>query len=112
MGLKPSAKKNKKITVGETMTNFLLNEESPQKGKAQSVNEMFFRDKGKQRIDPKGFVEWGSVGFVANTWTKSDKMEIKCTTMIFLFRALNHSSGTCKLRNPTTGSIVVKDSVQ
>ena len=111
-GLKPNVKKNKKIIVEAIKTACFLNEECPQKGKSLSVNEIFFGDKGKQRVKQKDFVEWGRIGFVANKRTKTAKMENRGTAMMFVGYALDHPSGTYKFYNPTTDAIIESNSVR
>ena len=110
-GLKNKVKMNKKIIIEAIKTASFLNDECPQKGKAVSVNELFFGTAGKDRVKVKDFVEWGRIGFVANKRTRTKKSDVKGTAMMMVGYSLNHPSGTYRLYNPQNDTIIDSNSV-
>ena len=111
-GLKDNVKRNTKILVEAIKAACFLNDECVQKSKTESVNHIFFGVKGKDRVKPKHFIEWGRIGFVANKRTKTTKMNNNGTAMLMVGYALNHPSGTYRFYNPETNSIIISNSVK
>ena len=87
--LKDNVKHNKMIIVEAICTASYLNDKCIQKGKKQTVNQIFFGNKAKDRVKMKHLIEWGRIEFTANIGTKAAKMEFNGTVMLFVGYALD-----------------------
>ena len=111
-GLKDNVKRNIKILIEAIKTASFLNDECIQKGKSESINKISFGAKGRDRVKPQHFIEWGRVGFVANKRTKTTKMNNNGTPMLMVGYALDHPSGTYRFYDPSKDSLIVSNSVK
>ena len=71
--LKDKVKRNKKTIVEAIKIASYLNDECVQKRNSNTVNQIFFGEKYKDRTKAKHLVERGRIGFAANKRRKTPK---------------------------------------
>ena len=110
-GLNATARSNKTILMEAIKTASYLYDECPHSTDEECPNQKWYQDEYKIRVKPEHYIQFGRIGFVANKRTHVKKNDTKGTAMMMVGYALNSPSGTYRMYNPKTGSIIESNSV-
>ena len=110
--LNDEAKRIREIVEGAIRTAGFTQDRSYQMRMKCSANDRFYEHSGnKENVKEHHIVPWGSIGMVLSN-KKPTKFGTRGEPMLMIGYAMNHPSGTYRMYNPRTKSVVISNNVK